>query len=80
MEDKRVMIDDLCRTLPVVFAMVLQAIEGQVESPFCSFLQEGAMRQLCFGATRCSVFRLFTMHLSYRLSFSRQVEYVPRLA
>ena len=31
------------------------------------------MRQLCFGATRCSVFRLFTMHFSYRLSFSRQV-------
>jgi hypothetical protein len=29
MEDKRVMIDDLCRTLPVVFAMVLQAIEGE---------------------------------------------------
>lgn len=29
MEDKRVMIDDLCRTLLVVFAMVLQAIEGE---------------------------------------------------
>ena len=29
MEDKRVMIDDLCRTLPVVFTMVLQAIEGE---------------------------------------------------
>ncbi len=31
-------------------------------------------------ATRCSVFRLFTMHFSYRLSFYRQVEFVPRLA
>lgn len=29
MEDKRVMIDDLCRTLLVVLAMVLQAIEGE---------------------------------------------------
>lgn len=29
MEDKRVMIDDLYRTLLVVFAMVLQAIEGE---------------------------------------------------
>jgi hypothetical protein len=29
MEDKRVMIDDLCRTHLVVFAMVLQAIEGE---------------------------------------------------
>lgn len=29
MEDKRVMIDGLCRTLLVVFAMVLQAIEGE---------------------------------------------------
>lgn len=29
MEDKRVIIDGLCRTLPVVFAMVLQAIEGE---------------------------------------------------
>lgn len=33
MEDKRVIIDGLSRTLPVAFVMVLQAIEGRVESP-----------------------------------------------
>ena len=80
MEDKRVMIDDLYRTLLVVFAMVLQAIEGEQSLHCSSFHQEGAMRQLCFEATRCSVFRLLAMHFSYRLSFSRQVEFVPRLA
>ena len=29
MEDKRVIIDGLCRTLPIVFVMVLQAIESE---------------------------------------------------